>query len=118
MHRMIAVASDLSRTVPPVQRAKPRRFFNPATAGFHLLMVLALATTTASAQEPVASQVPSIVTSGEAIVRRAPDQAVIYASVETRARNPRDAQRQNADSMTVVQKQISDAGIAKDAVRT
>src|SRR4051812_44995024 len=96
MHRMIAVAS----------------------AGFHLLMVLALATTTASAQEPVASQVPSIVTSGEAIVRRAPDQAVIYASVETRARNPRDAQRQNADSMTVVQKQISDAGIAKDAVRT
>jgi uncharacterized protein YggE len=96
MHRMIAVAS----------------------AGFHALMALAVATTTAVAQEPVAPQVPSIVTSGEAIVRRSPDQAVIYAAVETRARNPRDAQRQNADILTAVQKQISNAGIATDAVRT
>jgi uncharacterized protein YggE len=84
----------------------------------HLVVVLVLATASASAQEPSAPQVPSIVTSGEAIVRRAPDQAVIYAAVETRARNPRDAQRQNAELMTAVQKQISDAGLGKDAVRT
>jgi uncharacterized protein len=82
-------------------------------------LLLALATTAAlSAQEPPPSQVPSIVTNGEAIIRRAPDQATIYAAVETRARSPRDAQRQNADLMAAVQKRIADAGIAKDAVRT
>jgi uncharacterized protein YggE len=77
-----------------------------------------LAGVSVDAQEPPQPQVPSIVTNGEAIVRRAPDQALIYAAVETRARNPRDAQRQNADLMTAVQKRIADAGIARDAVRT
>jgi uncharacterized protein YggE len=43
---------------------------------------------------------------------------MINAAVETRAKNPRDAQRQNAELMTAVQKRIADAGIAKDAVRT
>jgi uncharacterized protein YggE len=78
----------------------------------------ALAIAPLSAQEPLPPQVPSIVTSGEAIVRRAPDQALISAAVETRARNPGDAQRANAELMAAVQKRIADAGIAKDAVRT
>src|SRR5262245_51235938 len=89
------------------------------TAVAALAIAIAFATTQPlSAQEPPVPQVPSIITSGEAIVRRAPDQALIYASVETRARNPRDAQRQNADLMAAVQKRIADAGIGKDAVRT
>jgi uncharacterized protein YggE len=58
------------------------------------------------------------VTSGEAIVRRAPDQAFVMASVETRSRNPQDAQRQNASIMTAVQQKVSAAGIPRDAVRT
>jgi uncharacterized protein len=91
---------------------------NPARVGFHFLLGLMLAGVSVDAQEPPQPQVPSIVTNGEAIVRRAPDQALIYAAVETRARNPRDAQRQNADLMTAVQKRIADAGIARDAVRT
>jgi uncharacterized protein YggE len=51
-------------------------------------------------------------------VRRAPDQAFVTVSVESRARNPRDAQRQNAETMTAVQQRIAAAGVPKDAVRT
>ena len=71
-----------------------------------------------SAQDVPAPVTPSIVTTGEAVVRRAPDQAFVTVSVESRARNPRDAQRQNADTMTAVQQRISAAGVPKDAVRT
>jgi uncharacterized protein YggE len=72
----------------------------------------------ASAQEPATPQVPTIATSGEAIVRRAPDQAFVTVAVESRARDPRDAQRQNAEAMTAVQQRTTAAGIAKDAMRT
>ena len=49
------------------------------------------------------SQVPAIVTSGEATVRRAPDVAFVSIGVETRARTPREAQQLNADAMSAVQ---------------
>jgi uncharacterized protein YggE len=74
---------------------------------------------------PVAAQTPArpaepptIVATGEAVVRRAPDRAYVTAAVETRARSPRDAQRQNAEAMTAVQQRILGAGVAKEAVRT
>ena len=70
-----------------------------------------------AAQDPT-SPIPSIVTSGEATVHRAPDQAFITVAVETRARNPRDAQRQNAEAMAAVQQRVADAGIPRDAIRT
>lgn len=73
----------------------------------------------ADAQEPTApNATPAIVTSGEASVRRVPDQAFITLAVETRARTPRDAQKQNAASMSEVQQRIAGAGLDKDAVRT
>jgi uncharacterized protein YggE len=72
----------------------------------------------AAAQEPNAAPVPSIVTTGEAVVRRAPDVAWVVAAVESRARNPRDAQRQNAETMTAVQQRLAAASLGKDAVRT
>jgi uncharacterized protein len=62
--------------------------------------------------------VPSIVTTGEAIVKRAPDRAFVIVAVETRAPRPRDAQRLNAEAMTAVQQRIAAAGIPKDAVQT
>ena len=71
-----------------------------------------------SAQDSSAPAPPSIVTTGEGVVRRAPDQAFITVSVETRARNPRDAQRQNAETMAALQQRIVAAGLPKDAVRT
>jgi uncharacterized protein YggE len=69
------------------------------------------------AQNP-APPVPSIVTSGEATVTRAPDQAFVTVAVETRAKAPRDAQRLNAEAMTAVQQRLTAAGIARDAIRT
>ena len=66
----------------------------------------------------IASTVPVIVTTGEAVVRRAPDVAFVTLAVESRAKSPRDAQRQNAETMNAVQKRIADAGIPKDALRT
>jgi len=72
----------------------------------------------AAAQGQPDRPIPSIVTTGEAVIRRAPDQAMVTASVETRARNPRDAQRQNAEAMAAVQQRITALGIEADAVRT
>jgi uncharacterized protein YggE len=63
-------------------------------------------------------QVPMIVTTGEATIRRVPDQAFVSVSVETRSRLPRDAQKQNAEAMSAVQQKLVEAGIQKDAVRT
>jgi uncharacterized protein len=86
-----------------------------------MLMAMLIGAPRARAQDvPAAplSQVPSIVTTGEASLRRAPDQAFVNLAVETRDRNPRDAQKQNAEAMTSVQQRIARAGIPRDAVRT
>src|SRR6266850_7302512 len=71
-----------------------------------------------AAQEPAQPQGPVVVTVGEATVRVAPDRAFVMASVETRAKSPRDAQRMNAEAMTAVQQRLTQARIAKDAIRT
>ncbi len=67
---------------------------------------------------PPALQPPVIVTTGDAIVRHAPDRAFLTIAVESRAKNPRDAQRQNADAMTAVQQRLAQARVARDAIRT
>jgi uncharacterized protein len=86
-------------------------------AGF-LLVATFIVTTMAAAQDSAAPQVPTVVTTGEATITRAPDQAFVTVAVETRARAPREAQRTNAESMAAVQQRIAGAGIPKDAVRT
>ena len=84
-----------------------------------LPLFLVFAAQVAGAQDGVpAATVPVIVTRGEAIVRRAPDVAFVTLAVESRARGPRDAQRQNADAMSNVQKQLTAAGIPGEAQRT
>lgn len=85
--------------------------------GFVLSFALGTAVP-ASAQEPSTPAVPAIVTTGEAVVRRAPDRAFLVASVETRARDPKEAQTQNAKTMSAVQARVASAGIPKEAVRT
>lgn len=82
------------------------------------LIFALLAATPAAAQETAAAQPPVIVMTGDAVVRRVPDRALVTVIVETRASNPRDAQRRNADAMSAVQKRIADARVPKDAVRT
>jgi uncharacterized protein YggE len=82
-------------------------------------IVLALTAAVASAQPPDPATVTNVVvTSGEAVVRQAPDRAFVTITVEARAKSPRDAQRQNAEAMAAVQQRLSAARIAKDAIRT
>jgi uncharacterized protein YggE len=90
------------------------------TAAAILLMAGLAGSSSLSAQTPAADQLqtPTIVTTGEATVRRAPDQAFVTVAVETRARSPRETQQSNADAMTAVQARLSRAGLAKDAMRT
>jgi uncharacterized protein YggE len=84
-----------------------------------MLITLVLAAPQASAPSPDASNPPNVVvTSGEAVVRHAPDRAFVTVTVEARAKNPRDAQRQNAEAMTAVQQRLTVARVPKDAVRT
>jgi uncharacterized protein YggE len=79
-------------------------------------IALMLAAAVASAQPPELRDI--VVTSGEAVVRRAPDRAYVTVTVETRAKSPRDAQRQNAEAMTAVQQRLAQVRVPKDAIRT
>jgi uncharacterized protein YggE len=89
-----------------------------ALAGALVLSLSAAAPSGAQEPAPAPAGVPTVVTSGEATVRRAPDVAYITLAVESRDRNPRDAQRKNAEAMSGVQRQLANAGIPKDAMRT
>ena len=80
-----------------------------------ILVLLLSVAPAAAAQDPPPSV---IVTTGSALVRRAPDVAFIALAVETHAKSPRDAQRQNTEVMTEVVKQIAGAGIPRDALKT
>ncbi len=68
--------------------------------------------------QTTADQVPIVVTSGAAVISRAPDVAFIAVAVETRAKTPRDAQRQNAEVMTAVVKRLGELSVPPDARRT
>ena len=80
-----------------------------------LALALGLLCAPALAQQ---SSTPTIVTTGEANVQRAPDVAYIGIVVETRAPTPRAAQQQNAEIMTAALKRLADAGIAREALKT
>jgi uncharacterized protein YggE len=55
---------------------------------------------------------------GEGVIQVAPDRAWITIAAESRAMNPREAQRRNADAMRPVQDALRAAKIPTDAVRT
>jgi uncharacterized protein YggE len=79
----------------------------------HLSLAVALLliiTTAARAQQPQ--------TSGEGVVQAAPDRAWIAIAAESRAGNPREAQRRNAEAMAPVQEKLRAAGVPADAIRT
>src|SRR5215210_1960893 len=80
--------------------------------------VLAAAALLPQEPAPPVPQTPTIVTTGDASVRRIPDRAFVTIAVESRAKNPRDAQRQNAEAMTSVQQRLTQTKIPKDAIRT
>jgi uncharacterized protein YggE len=80
--------------------------------------VLWVLTSPAAAQTAAPPQPPSLIVSGEAVVKRAPDRAWVTVTAESRARNPRDAQKQNAELMKGVMQKLAGAGFSGDAVQT
>ena len=61
---------------------------------------------------------PVVVTTGEGVVKLAPDRVWISVAAESRAKSPRDAQRANADAMKAVLDKLRTLGLPADAVRT
>ena len=82
------------------------------------LLLLLIAPAVASAQQNAAPEPPVVITSGEGLVQAVPDRAWITITAESRAGNPRDAQRRNSEAMTPVLDKLRSAGIPADAIRT
>jgi uncharacterized protein YggE len=61
---------------------------------------------------------PVIVTSGEGVVKLAPDRMWVAIAAESRAKSPRDAQRATAEAMKAVLDRLKTLGLSGDAVRT
>ena len=61
---------------------------------------------------------PVIVTTGEAVLQRAPDRAWVTIAAESRARTPEEAQRANAAAMSAVNAKLKASGVAADAIQT
>jgi uncharacterized protein YggE len=80
--------------------------------------ILSVITPAPVGAQDVAAQVPTIVTSGEAVLRRPPDQAFVAVTIESRAKSVRDAQGQNATAASAVRKRLEAAGLQGDAIRT
>lgn len=81
-------------------------------------VLLTLTATAAFAQQPPPPGPPVIVTTGESVVKRAPDRAWVTIGAESRARTAAEAQRLNTDAMTAVLAKIKSSGIPADAVQT
>jgi uncharacterized protein YggE len=61
---------------------------------------------------------PVIVTTGEGVVKQAPDRAFVTIAAESRARSAQEAQRMNVDAMTAVIDKIKSLGIPAEAIQT
>jgi uncharacterized protein YggE len=82
------------------------------------LILMTLVALPAAAQPMGESQQPVVVTTGEGIVKRAPDRAWVTIASEARAKTPQDAQKQNATVMTAVMDRLKGAGIPAEAIKT
>jgi uncharacterized protein YggE len=81
-------------------------------------LFLPLAPGGAAAQQATAVEPPTVVTSGEGVVQAVPDRAWVTLTAESRAGNPREAQRRNAEAMKPVVDKLRAAGLSADAIRT
>jgi uncharacterized protein len=83
------------------------------------LMVAGGPVLTAGAQTPApASDGPVILTTGEGVVKLAPDRVWVSVAAESRARSPKEAQRATADAMKAVLDKLKALGLPADAIRT
>ena len=82
-----------------------------------LAFILGL-TTLQTAQAPAAPPEPVVVTTGEGIVKRAPDRAWVTVTAESRAKTPQEAQKLNAAAMSAVLQKVKGAGVPDEAIQT
>lgn len=71
-----------------------------------------------AAQTAPSPEGPVVVTTGEGIVKRAPDQAWVTIAAESRARIPAEAQKMNSEAMAAVLQKLKAAGLPDEAIRT
>src|SRR5713226_4740200 len=83
-----------------------------------ITLALFLLAAPAPPQQPALPPQPVIVTTGEGIVKKAPDRAWVTIAAETRAKTAAEAQLLNIEVMTVVLDKIKAAGIPADAIQT
>ena len=83
-----------------------------------VLWLIAAAPASAQPHSPAPPDHPTVTTSGEGIVKRAPDRAWLSVTAESRAKSPREAQKLNAAAMSVVLQKLKDAGLPADAIQT
>jgi uncharacterized protein YggE len=83
-----------------------------------MLLVALVACSSAVAAQDSTPSVPTVVTSGEGVIKAAPDRAFVTISVEATAPRPMDAQKASGASMASVLQKLSEANVPKDAIRT
>jgi uncharacterized protein YggE len=85
-----------------------------------ILLPVMLALGVQNPSTPVASQneAPVVVTTGEGVVKLAPDRLWVSIAAESRAKSPKEAQRANADAMKAVLDRLKTLGLPADAIRT
>src|SRR5262245_41103628 len=72
----------------------------------------------AEQQTPAPAEGPTVMTVGEASVKKTPDRAWVTVATESRAKTPRDAQTANATAMSAVLAKLKTSGLPADALRT
>jgi uncharacterized protein YggE len=84
------------------------------------IVVLSFLISPAAAQTPPAAapEGPTVVATGEGMVKVAPDRAWLQVTAESRAKSPREAQSQNAQTMSAVLQKLRGAGLKDDAIQT
>src|SRR3954469_17255106 len=85
---------------------------------FAVALLVTAAAMPVPAQQPIPPATPVIVTSGEGVVKRAPDRAFVAIAAESRARTAPEAQKLNTDAMTAVLEKIKSLGVAAEAIQT
>ena len=83
-----------------------------------LPVMLALGVQNPTAPSATQAEGPVVVTTGEGVVKLAPDRVWVSIAAESRARSPREAQRTNADAMKAVIDRLKAIGLGEDAIRT
>lgn len=82
-----------------------------------LLVVAILAPAAGAAAQSAAPDTPVVVTMGEGVVKRAPDQAWVTIAAESRAKTPAEAQKTNADAMSAVVQKLKGL-VPAEAIQT